>query len=281
MADYLKGTVTEAYLRCMSQTSGIVVTPELDVRAISQGSRDTPLANDPQLHLFDRDGTVDEALEDAIATALSGTWDNSPDIHNAYVFVNCAAPGDGITLTDPPKGVSITIEPWVELSELSPDLGIQWDEFDAIGTPVMQYIPIRKEFTISFTQKAIDGKWEAILFGDYLGNFAHHGIHYIGTYPTGYPTLTCFEGKNELGTDIGFQINLVLGRQVGGRWVVMRAKNLCYHACGADISPAAITNRTIEFSGNHGYYYTVPDDGTGRPDVTKFQWALTDGPPIP
>jgi len=253
MADYLKGTVTEAYLRCMNQECGVLIGDNLEVRAIAYISA--------ALHIYDKDGVIDSSLEAALS---------SDALKNAHVFVNPADPTG-----DHPAGTAITIEPWTELSDLSPELTIAWDEFDAIGTAVMQYIPIRKEFTISFTQKAIDGKWEAILFGDLGGDFAHHGVHQVAGTGTA-PTLTCFEGRNELGSDIGYQVNIVLGKQTGGRWVVLRAKNLCLHACTAEISPAAITSRTVEFSGNHGYFYTVADD-SGVPNTAQFHWALADG----
>lgn len=277
MADYLKGTVTEAYLRVMNQDAAIVVTNNLNVRSIFYG--DFGESGDPQLHIFDMDGNIDTTVENEIVSDLSGsTWAALTAAQKAtYVFVNCGDPtGNNPDGTASGSG-SVTIEPWEELSELGPDLSIGWEEFDAIGTPVTQYIPIRKEFMISFTQKAVDGKWNAVLFGDSSGSFAHHGIHTVG----GLPTLTCFEGKNEIGTDIGYQINLVLGRQTGGRWVVMRAKNLCLHACGVDISPAAITSRTIEFSGNHGYLYTVANttnaSGKNVPNTAQFHWSLADG----
>jgi len=264
MADYLKGTVTEAYMRCMNQNFGIMVTEGLDVRAIAY----LDPGSGADLHIYDKYGDNDTALEAALSWSGLSTAEK-----NAFVFVN---PGDPDTVNNP-SGTAITIEPWEELSELSPELSIAWDEFDAIGTSVMQKIPIRKEFTISYTQKAVDGKWEAIQFGDYSGNFAHHGVHEVG----GVPTLTCFEGRNELGTDIGFQVNIVMGQQTGRRWVVLRAKNLCMHACSDEISPAAITNRTIEFSGNHGYYYTVANVVTpgqpDRPDLTELHWSLADG----
>ena len=265
MADYLKGTVTEAYLRCMNQGAAIVVTPELEVRSLG-------LDGDAPAHIYDKDGGIDIIVEAAIIAAAGGTtWAllTNPQ-RAAWVFINA-----GATASET-YNANVTIEPWMELSEMSPELTIDWDEFDAIGTPVMQHIPIRKSFSLSFTQKAVDGYWQAILFGDYNGNFAHHGVHTVGTIPT----LTCFEGKNELGSDIGYQVNIVMGRQTGGRWVVLRAKNLCYHACSNEISPAAISNRTIEFAGNHGYYYTVAnivDNGANVPDITKFHWALADG----
>lgn len=264
MADYLKGTVTEAYIRCMNQNAGVYVSPTLKVCSIMYDS------GGAELRLYDKDGAFETTIESEIASYYSaGSWSGlTDDQKNSFVFIN---PGDTVTATNP-EGTAITIEPWEELTELSPDLAIGWEEFDAVGTPVTQYIPIRKEFTISLTQKAIDGRWETVLFGDSAGTFAHHGIHDVG----GVPTLTCFEGRNELGTDIGFQANIVMGKDINDYWVVMRAKNLCLHACTTEISPAAITSRTVEFSGNHGYFYVVPDDN-GVPDVSQFHWALADG----
>ncbi|MCK5016852.1 MAG: hypothetical protein KAS32_07245, partial [Candidatus Peribacteraceae bacterium] len=71
--------------------------------------------------------------------------------------------------------------------------------------------------------------------------------------------LSCFEGKNEIGSDIGFQANIVLGQQDDGTWLVLRAMNICLHSCGTEIASAAITNRSVEFYGNHGYLYNVVD----------------------
>ena len=249
MARYLKGIDTFCYIRTMNEFYGILITDQFEVRSVW---RDTGV---PEYQVFDKDGVRDTAFETRVGQSAI------PD----YVFIN---PWDTTDLS----GTNITVEPLFELTDLGPDLAIGWDEFDSIGTAVMQYIPIRKEFTLSFTQKQQDAFWELILFGDYEGNFAHHGVHLDGTTPK----LFCFEGKTEIGSDIGYQANIVLGQQSTGNWVIMRAMNLCLHSCTQEIAAAAITNRTVELSGNHGYLYAVADD-SGSPNLTQFHWDSSVG----
>lgn len=223
MANYLKGTNTYVYLRLMNEDYGVVITDDLKVYSI-----------DSSYDVRDKDGSL--------ATWTSVTGADRLD----YVFLN---PAQLSWATNP------LLEPMGEITDMSPDLAEAWDEFDKIGSTVKQLIPIRKEFAFSVTYKASDGYWDVSLFGDVDGNYAHHGVHTDGTTPK----LTCFEGKNEIGSDIGYQANIVLGKQENGTWLVMRVMNICIHSCSNEITPAAITNKTIEFSGNHGYLYQVAD----------------------
>jgi len=243
MGKYLKGTETWAYIRLMNDEYGILVKDDLSVRSVFDDTG--------TWKMYDKDGN-----EDTSGVPIQG------DIPG-LIFINPAVNGLTGWASNP------SLEPILEVSDLGPDLGIQWDEFDAIGTVSKQYIPIRKELTLSFTQKAADAKWEVMLFGDYQGNFGHHGVHLDGTTPK----LYCFEGKNAIGSDIGFQANIVLGQQSSGNWVVLRVMNMILHSCGMEIAPAAITNRTIEFMGNHGYLYAVADPF----DPANLEWTPSVG----
>ena len=59
-----------------------------------------------------------------------------------------------------------------------------------------------------------------------------------------------------------------LGQQEDGTWLVMRCMNICLHSCGLEIGAAQVSNRTIEFYGNHGYLYNVADPFV----ATNLEW---------
>lgn len=250
MSNYLKGTETLCWIRLQSDGYLVVASDELDI-GFSE--------NKAAPSIMDATGTSHTNKANFDLT--------TPFFSNNYII----KPRESVLGFSSATDTIFPGEPLTDVVTLDPVLEYENSEFDALGVTDMQVIPIRKKFTLSVTRKAQSGFWLNMCLGDQNGNYASHGVHDVGASgDEADGRLTCHEGRVGYPgySDVGYCIQIYLGKMDNGRYLVLRANNCILRTAGMSINAADLNEVTFEFVAGSGYYYTLASEPSDGDDLT-------------